>query len=333
MAIDIGRRQFISTLGGLAVAWPLAARAQQAKETAMPVVGFLNSASANAFEPLVQAFRDGLRQAGYVDGRNVTIEYRWAEGQIDRLPALAADLAQRQVAVIVTSGGDVSARAAKAATSSIPIVSTIGGDPVKEGLVASFNRPGGNLTGATLFANSAAKRLELLHELMPKAVTIMALFDPSDPVVVLDRESLQAASKTLGLQLRFANAGTVSELEAAFETIALDRPDGLFVGSNPFFIRQRDQLVGLAARHTIPTIYAFREFPAAGGLISYGSRLADTYRQVGIYTGRILKGESPADLPVVQPTKFELLINLKTAQTLGINVPPTLLALADEVIE
>jgi putative tryptophan/tyrosine transport system substrate-binding protein len=333
MAIDIGRRQFISTLGGLAVAWPLAVRAQQAKETAMPVVGFLNSASANAFEPLVQAFRDGLRQAGYVDGRNVTIEYRWAEGQIDRLPALAADLAQRQVAVIVTSGGDVSARAAKAATSSIPIVSTIGGDPVKEGLVASFNRPGGNLTGATLFANSAAKRLELLHELMPKAVTIMALFDPSDPVVVLDRESLQAASKTLGLQLRFANAGTVSELEAAFETIALDRPDGLFVGSNPFFIRQRDQLVGLAARHTIPTIYAFREFPAAGGLISYGSRLADTYRQVGIYTGRILKGESPADLPVVQPTKFELLINLKTAQTLGINVPPTLLALADEVIE
>jgi putative tryptophan/tyrosine transport system substrate-binding protein len=333
MAIDIGRRQFISTLGGAAVAWPLAARAQQAKETAMPVVGFLNSASANAFEPLVQAFRDGLRQAGYVDGRNVTIEYRWAEGQIDRLPALAADLAQRQVAVIVTSGGDVSARAAKAATSSIPIVSTIGGDPVKEGLVASFNRPGGNLTGATLFANSAAKRLELLHELMPKAVTIMALFDPSDPVVVLDRESLQAASKTLGLQLRFANAGTVSELEAAFETIALDRPDGLFVGSNPFFIRQRDQLVGLAARHAIPTIYAFREFPAAGGLISYGSRLADTYRQVGIYTGRILKGESPADLPIVQPTKFELLINLKTAQTLGINVPPTLLALADEVIE
>jgi putative ABC transport system substrate-binding protein len=334
MAIDIARRQFISTLGGVAVAWPLAARAQQAaKETAMPVVGFLNSASASAFEPLVQAFRDGLRQAGYVDGRNVTIEYRWAEGRIDRLPALAADLAQRQVAVIVTSGGDVSAKAAKAATSSLPIVSTIGGDPVKEGLVASFNRPGGNLTGATLFANSAAKRLELLHELIPKAVTIMALFDPSDPVVVLDRESLQAASKTLGLQLRFANAGTVSELEAAFETIALDRPDGLFVGSNPFFIRQRDQLVGLAARHTIPTIYAFREFPAAGGLISYGSRLADTYRQVGIYTGRILKGESPADLPVVQPTKFELVMNLKTAQTLGINVPPTLLALADEVIE
>jgi putative ABC transport system substrate-binding protein len=225
MAIDIGRRQFISTLGGVAVAWPLAARSQQAaKETAMPVVGFLNSASANAFEPLVQAFRDGLRQAGYVDGRNVTIEYRWAEGQIDRLPELAADLVRRQVAVVVTSGGDVSARAAKAATSSIPIVSTIGGDPVKEGLVASFNRPGGNLTGATLFANSAAKRLELLHELMSKAVTIMALFDPSDPVVVLDRESLQAASKTLGLQVRFANAGTVSELEAAFETIALDRP-------------------------------------------------------------------------------------------------------------
>jgi len=330
MVIDIGRRHFISALGGVAAAWPLAARAQQ---PTLPVVGFLNSASASALEHLAQAFRDGLGEAGYVEGRNVAIEYRWAEGQIDRLPALAAELVQRQVAVIVTSGGDVSARAAKAATSSIPIVSTIGGDPVKEGLVASFNRPGGNLTGATLFAYSAAKRLELLHELIPKAVIIMALFDPSDPVAALDSESLQAASKTLGLQLRFANAGTVSELDAAFETIAPDRPDGLFVGSNPFFNRQRDQLVGLAARHTIPTIYAFREFPAAGGLISYGSRLADTYRQVGIYTGRILKGESPVDLPVVQPTKFELVINLKTAKTLGITVPNSLLATADEVIE
>jgi putative tryptophan/tyrosine transport system substrate-binding protein len=330
MAIDIGRRQFISALGGATVAWPLAARAQQ---PALPVVGFLNSASASAIEHLVQAFRDGLGEAGYVEGRNVAIEYRWAEGQIDRLPALAADLAQRQVAVIVTSGGDVSALAAKAATSSIPIVSTIGGDPVQEGLVASFNRPGGNLTGATLFANLAAKRLELLHQLVPKAVTIMALFDPSDPVVVLDRESLQAASKTLGLQLRFANAGTVSELEAAFETVALDRPDGLFVGSNPFFTFHREQIVGLAARHTIPTMYPFREFPAAGGLISYGTRLADAYRQIGIYAGKILKGERPADLPVVQPTKFELVINLKTAKTLGVDVPPTLLATADEVIE
>jgi putative tryptophan/tyrosine transport system substrate-binding protein len=330
MAIDIGRRQFISTLGGVAVAWPLAARAQQ---PALPVVGFLNSASASAFEHLVQAFRDGLGEAGYVEGRNVTIEYRWAEGQIDRLPALAAELVQRRVAVIATGGGDVSALAAKAATSSIPIVSTIGGDPVKEGLVASFNRPGGNLTGATLFASSAAKRLELLHELVPKAVTIMALFDPSDPGVVRDSESLRAASKTLGLQLRFANAGTVTELEAAFETVARDRPDGLFVGSNPFFNLQRDQLVGLAARHAIPTIYGVGDFPAAGGLIGYGTRLADTYRQVGIYAGKILKGERPADLPVVQPTKFELVINLKTAKALGINVPPTLLAIADEVIE
>jgi putative tryptophan/tyrosine transport system substrate-binding protein len=209
MAIDIGRRQFISTLGGVAVAWPLAARAQQ---LALPVVGFLNSLSANAFKHLVQAFRDGLGETD-VEGRNVTIEYRWAEGQIDRLPALAAELVQRQVAVIATSGGDVSAKAAKAATSSIPIVSTIGDDPVKSGLVASFNRPGGNLTGATLFARSADKRLELLHELIPKAVIIMALFDPSDPVVALDSESLQAASKTLGLHLRFANAGTVNELE------------------------------------------------------------------------------------------------------------------------
>jgi putative tryptophan/tyrosine transport system substrate-binding protein len=330
MAIDIGRRQFISALGGAAVLWPLASRAQQ---PTMPVIGFLNSLSASAFEHLVQAFRDGLSEAGYVEGRNVAIEYRWAEGQIDRLPALAADLAQRQVAVIVTSGGDVSALAAKAVTSSIPIVSTIGGDPVKEGLVTSFNRPGGNLTGATLFAFSAAKRLELLHQLVPKAVTIMALFDPSDPGGGLDRESLQAASKALGLQLRFANAGTVSELEAAFETVARDRPDALFVGPSPFYVLHREQIVGLAAHHAIPAIYALREFPAAGGLISYGTRLADTYRHVGVYTGRILKGEKPADLPVVQPTKFELVVNLKTAKTLGLNVPPTLLAIADEVIE
>jgi putative tryptophan/tyrosine transport system substrate-binding protein len=330
MAINIARRKVIAALGGTAAFWPLAARAQQ---PAMPVIGFLNSGSASAFEHLVQAFRDGLGEAGYVEGRNVAIEYRWAEGHIDRLPALAAELVQRQVAVIATGGGDVSARAAKAATSSIPIVSTIGGDPVKEGLVASFNRPGGNLTGATLFANLAAKRLELLHQLIPKAVTIMALFDPSDPVVVLDRESLQAASKTLGLQLSFANAGTVSELEAAFETVALDRPDGLFVGSNPFFTFQRDRIVGLAARHAVPTIYGQLEFPAAGGLISYGTRLADAYRQVGIYAGKILKGEKPADLPVVQPTKFELVINLKTAKTLGITVPNSLLVIADEMIE
>jgi putative ABC transport system substrate-binding protein len=330
MATGIGRRQFISALGGAAVTWPLAARAEQ---PAMPVIGFMSSRSSEDSVSVLAAFRDGLGEAGYVEGRNVAIEYRWAEGQIDRLPALAAELVRRQVAVIVTSGGDVSALAAKAATSSIPIVSTIGGDPVKSGLVASFNRPGGNLTGATLFANSAAKRLELLHQLVPKAVTIMALFDPSDPVVVLDREAAQAASKTLGLQLRFANAGTVSELEAAFEAVARDRPDGLFVGSNPFFNLQRNQIVGFAAHHTIATIYPFREFPAAGGLISYGTRLADTYRLVGIYAGKVLKGERPADLPVVQPTKFELVINLKTAQTLGINVPPTLLALADEVIE
>jgi putative ABC transport system substrate-binding protein len=330
VAIGIGRRQFISALGGAATAWPLVARAQQPP---VPVVGFLNSGSASALEHLVQAFRDGLGEAGYVEGRNVTIEYRWAEGQIDRLPALAADLVRRQVAVIATSGGNVSALAAKATTSSIPIVSTIGGDPVQEGLVASFNRPGGNLTGATLFAYSAAKRLELLHELIPKAVIVMALYDPSDPAVVLDRGALQAAAKTLGLQLRFANAGTVSELDAAFETIALDRPDGLFVGSNPFFNVHREQIVGLAARHAIPTIYPLREFPAAGGLISYGSLLADTYRQVGVYTGRILKGEKPADLPVVQPTKFELVINLKTAKALGLDVPPALLAVTDEVIE
>jgi putative tryptophan/tyrosine transport system substrate-binding protein len=324
------RRDFLGVMASATAAWPVTARAQQ---PAMPVVGFLNSASASASEHLVQAFRDGLGEAGYVEGRNVTIEYRWAEGQIDRLPALAAELVQRQVAVIATSGGDVSALAAKAVTSSIPIVSTMGGDPVKEGLVASFNRPGGNLTGATLFAYSAAKRLELLHQLVPKAVTIMALFDPSDPVVVLDREAAQAASKTLGLQLRFVNAGTMSELETAFETVDRDRPDGLFVGANPFFNRQREQIVGLAARHAIPTIYPFREFPAAGGLISYGTRLADTYRQVGVYTGRILKGEKPADLPVVQPTKFDLVINLTTAKALGLTVPPNLLAIADEVIE
>jgi len=326
----VKRREFITLLGGGALAWPLAARAQQ---PTMPVVGFLNGASANAFEHLAQAFRDGLGEAGYVDGRDVTIEYRWAEGQVDRLPALAVELVQRQVAVIVTSGGDVSALAAKAATSSIPIVSTIGGDPVKSGLVASFNRPGGNLTGATVFAYSAAKRLELLHELVPKAITIIGLFDPSDPVVALDTESVQTASKTLGIQLHLAKASTVSELEGAFETFTQTRPDALFVGSNPFYTLHRNQIVELAARQAIPTIYAWREFPVAGGLISYGTRLADTYRQVGIYTARILKGERPSDLPVVQPTKFELVINLKTAKALGLDVPPRLLAIADEVIE
>jgi putative ABC transport system substrate-binding protein len=328
------RREFISLLGGAAamtsLSWPLTARAQQ---PAMPVVGFLNGASAKTFEHLAQAFRDGLGESGYVDGKNVAIDYRWAEGQVDRLPALAAELVQRRVAVIVTSGGDVSALAAKAATSSIPIVSTIGGDPVKSGLVASFNRPGGNLTGATVFAYSAAKRLELLHELVPKAVTITALFDPSDPVVTLDTESVEAAAKTLGMQLRLAKASTESELEEVFAMFAQTRPDALFVGSNPFYTLHRNQIVELAARQAIPTTYAWREFPAAGGLISYGTRLADTYRQVGIYAGRILKGEKPADLPVVQPTKFELVINLKTAKALGLEVPPGLLAITDEVIE
>jgi putative tryptophan/tyrosine transport system substrate-binding protein len=326
MAIDIGRRQFISTLGGVAVAWPLDARAQQ---PAMPVVGFLNSASVSAFEHLVPAFRDGLGEAGYVEGRNVTIEYRWAEGQIDRLPALAADLAQRQVAVMSPAAGTFRHWQPKRRRRRFRL------SQPSEAIRSRRGSLRVSIDQAAISRVQPCLHIRLLSgwSYCTSSFPKPSHFDPSDPVVVLDREAVQAAAKTLGLQLRFANAGTMSELEAAFETVALDRPDGLFVGSNPFFNRQRDQLVGLAAHHTIPTIYAFREFPAAGGLISYGSRLADTYRQVGIYTGRILKGESPADLPVVQPTKFELVINLKTAQTLGINVPPTLLVLADEVIE
>jgi putative ABC transport system substrate-binding protein len=329
------RRAFIRLFGGAAVAglivWPLAARAQQSE---MPLVGFLNSTSADTWRELVQAFRDGMSGAGYIEGQNVSVEYRWAEGEIDRLPGLAAELVQRRVVVIVTSGGDISALAAKGATSSVPIVSTFAADPVKSGFVASLNRPDGNITGATLFAyDAAAKRVELLHKLLPKAVAIVMLTNPSDPNIALETDAVQGAAKVLGLQLRCVNVGTESELEAAFERIARERSDAIVVSLDPFFVRRREQLVRLAARHAIPTIFAWRESAAAGGLMSYGTILTDAYRQIGIYAGRILKGAKPADLPVVQPSRFELVINLNTVKALGLDVPDNLLAVADEVIE
>jgi putative ABC transport system substrate-binding protein len=329
------RREFIRLLGGAvaacSIAWPLAGRAQQSE---MPLVGFLNSASADTWGHLAQAFRDGMREVSYVEGRNVAIEYHWAEGQIDRLPARAADLVRRRVAVIVTSGGDISALAAKGATSSIPIVSTLAADPVKSGLVATLNRPGGNITGATLFAyDAAAKRVEMLHKLLPKAVAMAILTNPSDPNIALETDAVRAASKILGLQVRFVNAGTESELEVAFNRIARERSDALLVSLDPFFVRRREQLVGLAARHAIPTIYEWREPVLAGGLMSYGTILPDAYRQIGIYAGRILDGAKPSDLPVVQPSRFEFVINLKTAKALGLDVPDRVFALADEVIE
>jgi ABC-type uncharacterized transport system substrate-binding protein len=300
----------------------------------MPLVGFLNSASADTWEHLAQAFRDGIREAGYVEGRNLAIEYHWADGQIDRLPAVAADLVRRRVAVIVTSGGDITALAAKEATSSIPIVSTLAADLVRSGLVATLNRPGGNITGATLFAyDAAAKRVEMLHKLLPKAVTMAMLCNPSDPNIALETDPVTVASKTLGLQVRFVNAGTERELEAAFDRIAREGSDALLVSLDPFFVRRREQLVELAARHAIPTVFAWRESAVAGGLMSYGTILSDAYRQIGIYAGRILKGAKPADLPVVQPSRFELVINLKTAKALGLDIPDRLFALADDVIE
>ena len=324
------RRDFITLLGGAATL-PLGARAQQSVK---PVIGLLNSGSSDAFAHLAQAFREGMREAGYVEGRNVAIEYHWAEGQFDRLPALAAELVRRRAAVIVTSGGDISALAAKEATSSIPIVSTLAADPVESGLIATLNRPGGNITGATLFAyDAAAKRVEMLHKLLPKVVTVAMLTNPRDPNIALETDAVRAASKILDLQVHFVNAGTERELEVAFSRIAQEGSDALLVSLDPFFVRWREQLVGLAARHAIPTIFAWRECVVAGGLMSYGTILPDAYRQIGIYAGRILKGAKPADLPVVQPSRFELVINLKTVKALGLTVPDKLLALADEVID
>jgi putative ABC transport system substrate-binding protein len=330
MQIDrLKRREFITLLGG-AAAWPLAARAQQA----MPVIGFLGSASPDSFGRLVGAFRDGLGETGYTEGRNVAIQYRWAENRYDRLPELAAELVRRQVTVIVASGGAVAPLAAKAATSTIPIIFTGMPDPVKAGLVASLNRPGGNITGtAALTAELDAKRLEVLHELVPGRGLIGGLVNPNRPDAEAQAGDMQEAARTLGQQTIVFKAGSEAEIDAAFAALAREGIVALLIGADPFFTGQRAQLVALTVRHAVPAIYATREFPDAGGLASYGSRIAEGYRLGGIYTGRILKGEKPADLPVVQPTKIELIINLKAAKAIGLPIPEAFLLRADEVIE
>jgi putative tryptophan/tyrosine transport system substrate-binding protein len=326
------RREFITLLGGAAVGWPLAARAQS---SAMPVIGYLHSASAAAFAHLMPVFHKGLGEAGYVEGQNVAIEYRWAEGHNDMLASMAADLVRRQVAVIVTPISTAAALAAKAATSTIPIVFAIGADPVKSGLAASFNRPGGNATGVSDFGvELAAKRLGLLHELLPGATSFAALVNPdnpfiSDPFVV----EVQAAGAAIGRQIEVVTATTNGDIDAAFATFAKRHVDAFLISPEALFVARRVQILTLAARHAMPAIYHRREFAEAGGLMSYGSNFADQFRLTGIYAGRILKGEKPADMPVQLPTKFEFVINMQTARTLGLDVPATLLARADEVIE
>jgi putative ABC transport system substrate-binding protein len=331
MVSHIERRKFLATLGGAAAAWPLAARAQQ---PAMPVVGYLDAGAPETSARLAAAFRKGLAETGYAEGRNVAIEYRWARNEYDRLPEMASDLVRRQVTVIAAMGATPTALAAKAATKTIPIVFGFGGDPVQTGLVASLNRPGGNITGiVTMNVELAAKRLGLLHELVPGATRFAVLLNANNSATAsLTRDALAAAAPA-GWQIEFLAVSTNKDLSAAFASLAQKRADALMVTPELLFVSRRVQLLTLAARHAVPTIYPSREFAEAGGLMSYGSSFTDMHRQAGIYTGRILSGEKPADLPVMQPTTFEFIVNLQTAQALDINVPPTLLARADEVIE
>jgi putative ABC transport system substrate-binding protein len=327
----MNRREFITLLGGTA-AWPLAARAQQ---PAMPVIGLLDPRSPDVLAERLRGFRQGLRDAGFVEGQNAAIEYRWAENRMDRLPELAADLVRRQVAVIVTPGGLVSALAAKAATTTIPVVFIVADDPIRLGLVASLARPDGNLTGINFFSGElTAKRLGLLRELVPAATRVAVLVNPANAAnaETTSREA-ETAARAIGLQIQVFNASTSREIDAAFATFVRERPDAVFVGLDPFFNSRRIQLVQLATRYTVPASYPARDFTEVGGLISYGANIVDAWRQVGVYSGRILKGAKPADLPVVQASKFELVINAQTARMLGLTMPASLLATADEVIE
>jgi putative tryptophan/tyrosine transport system substrate-binding protein len=331
MASHIGRRKFLATLGGAAT-WPLAARAQQ---RAMPVIGLLSSRSPTVDTPLIAVIRQGLNETGFVESQNVALDYRWAEGQFDRLAGLAADLVRQQVALIVTMGGEVSALAAKAATATIPIVFVIGTDPIRGGLVTSLRRPGGNITGVSTFqVQMEPKRLELLRELRPHASTTAVLVNPGNtPQAEIQLNDIQTAARSVGQEINIVNASTIGDIDAAFAKLVQMRADALLVASDPFFFTRAAQLVVLAARHTIPSLYSRREFAAAGGLMSYAANINENYRLLGVYAARILKGEKPGDLPIQRSTKFELVINLSTAKALGLEVPPTLLARADEVIE
>jgi len=324
------RRAFITLLGGAAAAWPLAARAEQP----VPAIGVINAGSPDAQSHRMRAFREGLKDTGYLEGENVSIEYRWGENQTDRVPALVTELIRRQVAVIVATGGSVPALAAKAGTTTIPIVFTIPEDPVRLGLVASLARPGGNATGINFFSNELiAKRLELLRELVLAARHVAVLLDPADANAETLVRDVDTAARTLGLQIQFLKVSTSQDIDATFATFARERPDAVFISGGPLFVSRRVQLVLLAARHSVPASYGSREYAEIGGLMSYGTSLTDAYRQVGVYAGRILKGAKPADLPVMQATKFELVINHAAARVLGLTVPPSLLARADEVIE
>jgi putative tryptophan/tyrosine transport system substrate-binding protein len=324
------RREFITVFAGAAAAWPLAARAQQ---PAMPVVGFLSQYSPEKFAHIVEAVRRGLKEAGYVEGQNVAIEYRWAEGHYDRLSALAADLVRHQVTVII-AGGNVTAQAAKSATGTIPIVFTSGADPVTSGLVASLSRPGANLTGASLIAaEMSVKRLELIRDLLPHARSVTMIINPNYPEAEAEIAEVEAAGRLIGMQIQRVTASNERDLDAAFAMIGQRRVDAVVVGVDGFFISRNELLATLALRHAVPAIFQAREFVAAGGLMSYAASLTDAYRQAGVYAGRVLKGDKPADLPVVQPTKFEFVINLKTAKALGLTFPPSFHLRADEVIE